>query len=78
MTHAICAIGIYWGRFCRFNSWDLVTQPDALLTRGIDLILGKQPLFRNYDHFCGSLWVILGDETSQFGFSSSTTPIDLV
>ncbi len=28
----------------RFNSWDFVTQPDALLTRGIEEILGKQPL----------------------------------
>jgi uncharacterized membrane protein len=45
ITHAICAVGIFWGRFCRFNSWDLITQPDALFTRGIDLILGKQPLF---------------------------------
>ncbi|PMB21865.1 DUF1361 domain-containing protein, partial [Fischerella thermalis] len=43
-THALCAIGIYWGRFLRFNSWDFVTQPDALLTRGVEEILGKQPL----------------------------------
>ncbi|MCX7593556.1 MAG: DUF1361 domain-containing protein [Fischerella sp.] len=44
ITHALCAVGIYWGRFLRFNSWDFVTQPDALLTRGIEEILGKQPL----------------------------------
>lgn len=43
ITHAICSVGIYWGRFSRFNSWDFVTQPDALLTRGIEDILGKQP-----------------------------------
>lgn len=44
ITHALCAIGIYWGRFLRFNSWDFITQPDALLTRGVEELLGKQPL----------------------------------
>ncbi|MBW4616597.1 MAG: DUF1361 domain-containing protein [Desmonostoc vinosum HA7617-LM4] len=43
-THALCAIGIYWGRFLRFNSWDFITQPDAILTKGVEEILGKQPL----------------------------------
>lgn len=44
ITHALSAVGIYWGRFLRFNSWDFVTQPDALITQGIEEILGKQPL----------------------------------
>lgn len=44
ITHALCAVGIYWGRFLRFNSWDFITQPDALLTRGVEELLGKQPL----------------------------------
>jgi uncharacterized membrane protein len=44
MTHALCAVGIYWGRFLRFNSWDFITQPDALITRGLEELLGKQPL----------------------------------
>jgi uncharacterized membrane protein len=44
ITHALCAIGIYWGRFLRFNSWDFITQPDAILTRGVEELLGKQPL----------------------------------
>ncbi|MCF4969420.1 DUF1361 domain-containing protein [Nostoc sp. CMAA1605] len=45
ITHALCAVGVYWGRFLRFNSWDFVTQPDALLTKGVEELLGKQPLF---------------------------------
>ena len=44
ITHALCAVGVFWGRFLRFNSWDLITAPDALLTKGADEILGKQPL----------------------------------
>lgn len=44
ITHALCAIGIYWGRFLRFNSWDFITQPDAILTRGVEELLGKQPM----------------------------------
>ncbi|MBR8832476.1 MAG: DUF1361 domain-containing protein [Stigonema ocellatum SAG 48.90 = DSM 106950] len=44
ITHALCAVGIYWGRFLRFNSWDFITQPDAVLTKGVEEILGKQPL----------------------------------
>ena len=44
ITHALSAIGIYWGRFLRFNSWDFITQPDAIITKGVEEILGKQPL----------------------------------
>ncbi|HEY9804892.1 MAG TPA: DUF1361 domain-containing protein [Leptolyngbyaceae cyanobacterium] len=44
ITHALCAIGIYWGRFLRFNSWDFITQPDTIITRGVEELLGKQPL----------------------------------
>jgi len=44
ITHALSAVGVYWGRFLRFNSWDFVTQPDAVITKGVEEILGKQPL----------------------------------
>ncbi|MBD2201460.1 DUF1361 domain-containing protein [Calothrix sp. FACHB-1219] len=44
ITHILSAIGIYWGRFLRFNSWDFITQPDAVLTKGVEELLGKQPL----------------------------------
>ncbi|MEA5597095.1 DUF1361 domain-containing protein [Rivularia sp. UHCC 0363] len=44
ITHALSAVGVYWGRFLRFNSWDFVTQPDAVITQGVEEILGKQPL----------------------------------
>lgn len=44
LTHALCAIGIYLGRFLRFNSWDFITQPDALATSVVEDVLGKRPL----------------------------------
>jgi uncharacterized membrane protein len=44
LMHGLSAIGIYLGRFQRFNSWDFVTQPDALAGTVIDDALSKRPL----------------------------------
>lgn len=44
ITHALCAIGIFLGRFRRFNSWDLVTQPDVLFTATIEDLTAKKPV----------------------------------
>ena len=45
ITHSLCAIGIFLGRFDRFNSWDLLTQPDVLLNSIItDLTTAKNLL----------------------------------
>jgi uncharacterized membrane protein len=44
LVHALCAIGIYLGRFLRFNSWDLVTQPNILLTSTINNLTETKPL----------------------------------
>ena len=45
LTHALCAIGIFIGRFRRFNSWDLVTKPDILFDSTISDLTTKKPLF---------------------------------
>jgi uncharacterized membrane protein len=42
--HLLCAIGIYIGRFIRFNSWNLVTQPKQFLQVLPGELLGKFPL----------------------------------
>ena len=42
--HALSAIGIYLGRFIRFNSWDLVTDPLDVLTDTLNILTSKRPL----------------------------------
>jgi uncharacterized membrane protein len=44
MTHALCAIGIYLGRFPRLNSWDFITQPDAVAKTVLDNLTSKRPV----------------------------------
>ena len=42
--HALSALGVYLGRFLRFNSWDILTHLDALATTLLDDVLAKGPL----------------------------------
>jgi len=42
-THVLSAVGIYLGRFLRFNSWDFITQPDALATTVVEDLAGRRP-----------------------------------
>ncbi|MBE9179012.1 DUF1361 domain-containing protein [Oculatella sp. LEGE 06141] len=42
--HALSAVGVYLGRFERFNSWDFVTQPDAVVFSTIDNLAHKRPV----------------------------------
>lgn len=44
LTHALCAVGIFLGRFRRYNSWDLVTDPDRILVATLDDLTSKLPL----------------------------------
>jgi len=42
--HALSAIGIYLGRFIRFNTWDILTNPDALVNTVMNDLIGKRPV----------------------------------
>ncbi|MGB2925405.1 MAG: DUF1361 domain-containing protein [Limnothrix sp.] len=42
--HLLNAIGIYLGRFIRFNSWDLVTDPSSVVMTTINTLTSTRPL----------------------------------
>jgi uncharacterized membrane protein len=42
--HALSAIGIYLGRFKRFNSWDFVAQPTDLARSVTEDLANKRPI----------------------------------
>lgn len=59
--HALSAIGIYLGRFKRFNSWDFITQLDNLTDTVLDDLAKKQPLFLIFVTFliiAGLYWLM--------------------
>ncbi|MEO0373742.1 MAG: DUF1361 domain-containing protein [Cyanobacteria bacterium P01_A01_bin.17] len=43
LVHALSALGVYMGRFLRFNSWDLITDPGNLLLRTFNDVTSKFP-----------------------------------
>lgn len=38
-VHWLCVIGMYLGRFERFNSWDLLTRPQFIIAKTLDNLL---------------------------------------
>lgn len=59
--HALCAVGIYLGRFLRFNSWDLVTDPTSVLVDTLDVLTSKRPaavIFVTFVILASLYWVM--------------------
>lgn len=42
--HFLCAIGVYLGRFIRFNSWDLATRPGNVFVTTLNLLTRREPI----------------------------------
>jgi len=43
VIHALCAIGIFLGRFIRVNSWDIVVDPTSVLAHTLNTLTSKRP-----------------------------------
>ncbi|MBW4462863.1 MAG: DUF1361 domain-containing protein [Nodosilinea sp. WJT8-NPBG4] len=59
--HALSAVGIYLGRFLRFNSWDLVTDPTGVIAYTLDALTSKQPaavIFVTFVILASLYWVM--------------------
>ncbi|MEC4805522.1 MAG: DUF1361 domain-containing protein [Jaaginema sp. PMC 1079.18] len=44
-VHVLSAIGVFMGRFQRFNSWDIVNNPDTIAYSLIRNLSDKEPIF---------------------------------
>ncbi|WP_299491106.1 DUF1361 domain-containing protein [Acaryochloris sp. IP29b_bin.137] len=44
LVHILSAVGIYLGRFIRFNSWDLITNPQNVLLVTLNELTSKFPI----------------------------------
>ena len=44
IIHALSAVGVYLGRFLRFNSWDLMMNLDDVAMSVVDDVLSKRPM----------------------------------
>lgn len=51
LTHALCAVGIYLGRFDRLNSWDLVQDPTVVAIRVLNTLTAKRPVLVTFMTF---------------------------
>jgi uncharacterized membrane protein len=36
LLNLLCAVGVFWGRFVRLNSWEFVTKPQQLAHQAVD------------------------------------------
>ena len=61
VLHALSALGIYLGRFLRFNSWDLVTRLDSVAGTVVDDLAAKRPalvMFVTFVVVAGLYWLM--------------------
>lgn len=61
VSHSLCAVGIYLGRFERFNSWDFISQPETLARSVVYDLANKKPaliMFITFAVLVVTYWVM--------------------
>ena len=38
----LCSIGIYWGRYIRLNSWDILTKPEVIAQHTLETVFNNE------------------------------------
>ena len=38
----LCSIGIYWGRYIRLNSWDILTKPESIAQQTLETVFRNE------------------------------------
>ncbi|HEY2883477.1 MAG TPA: DUF1361 domain-containing protein, partial [Pirellulales bacterium] len=57
----LCAIGVYWGRYLRFNSWDVLNKPYMLAQKAIASLndeIGVRPVLRYFIAFTAAYYLV--------------------
>ncbi|MGF1589804.1 MAG: DUF1361 domain-containing protein [Pleurocapsa sp.] len=57
IAHGLCVVGIYLGRFERFNSWDFVTKPGQVISITLQDLLDSWKLLSMALAFC-LIWLL--------------------
>ncbi len=42
LLNFLCSVGVYWGRYIRLSSWDIVVKPDEIVQRTLETLVPNE------------------------------------